>query len=244
MPNILAIDSSTEACSVALQIEGQIISRYQLAPRRHAELLLPMVDSVLKEGEIELDCLDAIACCVGPGAFTGLRIAISVAQGLAYAVKLPCIAISSLQIMAAEAFAGGDFRYCLASIDARMQEVYFSVYERGENNLPIEKHPQQVIAAESIQLATPLFESMCSKSNESSQFGTGVIKVGNGWAEYPCCSQINDLSTKSVQIKYPDAVQMFAIANANYQLRQLLKPEFLQPIYLRNNVAKKKSQQN
>ena len=232
MSKFLAIDSSTEACSVALYNEGEVVSQFELAPRKHAELLLPLVDSVLNSGNISLTDLDAIACGVGPGAFTGLRIAISVAQGLAYAAKLPCISISSLQTLAAEAFNENDNDLCLTSIDARMQEVYFSAFRKGTNGLPEEIQPEQVIAAENIVLDFNL--------NDYSK----VLKVGTGWDEYLYPREIKSLSSEPANIKYPNAKMMLNIALQHLKEKKLLKPEFLQPVYLRNNVAKKKSQQN
>lgn len=239
MSKILAIDSSTEACSVALLNEENIVKRFEIAPRKHAELLLPMVDSVLKEGDIALNQLDAVACCVGPGAFTGLRIAISVAQGLAYAANLPCIAISSLQTLAAEAFSQSERSICLSSIDARMQEVYFAGFKRGANDLPEEIHPQQVIGAENIIL-DPAFtterESLVEGKSE-------LVKVGTGWEVYQHAAMIESLNAQLLPIKFPNAEMMLAIADDHYLKGELLKPEFLQPVYLRNDVAKKKSQQ-
>lgn len=239
MSKILAIDSSTEACSVALQNEENIVNRFEIAPRRHAELLLPMVDSVLKEADISLSQLDAIACCVGPGAFTGLRIAISVAQGLAYAAKLPCISISSLQILAAEAFSTGEHSVCLSSIDARMNEVYFGAYVSGPSALPLEVHPQQVIASENIQLN----QAVVSVLNESITSHKNPVKVGNGWDHYKYPRNIAELPFSEIELRYPNAQSMLAIANHCFENNELLKPEFLQPVYLRNDVAKKKSQQ-
>ncbi len=239
MTRILAIDSSTEACSVALQNDGEIVSRFELAPRKHAELLLPMVDSTLTQADISLSDLDAIACCVGPGAFTGLRIAISVAQGLAYAAKLPCIGVSSLQILAAEAFYQSDALICLSSIDARMQEVYFAGFKRGEQGVPTEIHSQQVIAAEKIEL-NPLLLTEIGTTNSLT---SNLIKVGTGWQEYQYSAILDSAGLYLEQVKYPNAEMMLPIALAHFQNGELLKPEFLQPVYLRNNVAKKKSQQ-
>ena len=239
MPKIIAIDSSTEACSVALHNQGELVSRYELAPRKHAELLLPMVDSVLKEAGIELTDLDAIARSVGPGAFTGLRIAISVAQGLSFAAKLPCIGISSLQILAAEAFIKSDVSICLTSIDARMQEVYFSVFKRGAHDLPEVIHTEEVNASKSILLSPALITQLNGQTNNQKL----VAKVGTGWEEYCYCEQIETLLSQPIQIKHPKAEMMLSIALHDFQNNKLLKPAFLQPVYLRNNVAKKKSQQ-
>jgi len=236
MANILAIDSSTEACSVALEFDGVLVKRYKVAARKHAELILPMVDEVLKEANAQLTQLDAIACCVGPGAFTGLRIAISVAQGLAYGANLPCIPISSLQALAYDAYNQSDADICLAALDARMNEVYFSAFIRSDNNIPVEIHQQQVVPAEQIELSEKALQSV-------SQLPTKLVKAGNAWDVYPFSQQIDSLDAAQLNIQFPNAEMMLPIAKAAYKNQKLLKPEFLQPVYLRNNVAKKKSEQ-
>ena len=90
---ILAIETSTEACSASLDIDDSCISRYKIAPRKHTELILPMIDSLLQEADIGVNSLDAIAFGCGPGAFTGVRIAVGVTQGLAYPHDIPVIPI-------------------------------------------------------------------------------------------------------------------------------------------------------
>lgn len=239
MAKILAIDTSTEACSVAIGQVDAVFNRYQLSPRKHAELLLPMVDEVLRESGNRLADLDAIACCVGPGAFTGLRIAISAAQGLAYASGLPCMAISSLETLAFAAFSQTKAEICLAAIDARMKEVYFAGFIRGEDNRPVVIHEQQVVAPENIELSTSLAEWL--KNSTSAQTSA---KVGSGWREYDFCDSLDSIQSVTSDIILPDAKAMLAIAERAYANKALLKPELLQPVYLRNNVAKKKMVKN
>jgi len=236
MTNIIAIDSSAEACSVALEFDGVVVKQYRVEARKHAELLLPMVDRVLKETATQLDQLDAIACCVGPGAFTGLRIAISVAQGLAYGANLPCIPVSSLQTLAYDAFCHSKADICLTALDARMNEVYFAAFVRGDDNLPVETHQQQVISAGLIELSDATLQSISEQANQ-------LVKVGNGWGVYQFSQQIGTLDATQLSIQFPNAEMMLPIAKVAYQNQKLLKPEFLQPVYLRNNVAKKKSTQ-
>ncbi|PHS19741.1 MAG: tRNA (adenosine(37)-N6)-threonylcarbamoyltransferase complex dimerization subunit type 1 TsaB [Kangiella sp.] len=233
MSKILAIDSSTEACSVALMDEGKVYNRFQLAPRKHAELLLPMVDEVLKEAEIELVELDAIACCVGPGAFTGLRIAVSVAQGLAFASNLPCIAVSSLEILAISGFKQCQAEFCISAIDARMQEVYFAVFERDGD------FGAKIIGKEGVYKPMEIdleHWKIDSKSLSSSE----IVLIGSGWSEYEFNDSINRLSCTSLNNQFPDAKELLLIAETSLKSNKLLKPEQLQPIYIRNNVAKKK----
>jgi len=105
---ILAIETSTEACSVALVHGEEILARSELAPRRHGELVLPMADSLLAEAGMSRQALEGIAVGRGPGAFTGVRLAISLAQGMAMALDLPVVTVSSLQALAMEEDAGLD----------------------------------------------------------------------------------------------------------------------------------------
>ena len=234
MANILAIDSSTEACSVALSYQGETFQLFKHEPRKHAELLLPMVDQLLNQAGTKLDSLDAIACCAGPGAFTGLRIAISIAQGLAYANRLPCIAVSSLEILAFQAFKEFDCNVSIAALDARMSEVYFSIFNKSENNLTDEIYPSEVIAPEAI-----LLDQTCLDSFSDAK----VCLVGNGWQNYTFSDSVNSVNGEQLDILFPRADMMLPLAQRDYQLEKLCKPEFLQPVYLRNKVAKKKSEQ-
>src|SRR5215469_15762788 len=129
--NLLAIETSTEACSVALIHGDEVIARSEVAPRRHAELVLPMADALLAEAGLGRHALDAIAVGRGPGAFTGVRLGVSLAQGMALALDCPVITISSLAALALEA--PEDDAAILAVIDARMGEIYAASYRRDED---------------------------------------------------------------------------------------------------------------
>jgi tRNA threonylcarbamoyladenosine biosynthesis protein TsaB len=240
MTKLLAIDSSTEACSVALSIEGQVFSEYQISPRKHAELLLPMVDSVLSEAKSSLKELDAIACCVGPGAFTGLRIAISMAQSLAYASNKPCIEISSLQLLAAQAFQQSQSSICLASIDARMNEVYFAAFKRGADGLPALLSAERVVAPLEIELDSAFLAPANLSQLEIGQ----VVVAGSGWTAYEYGKSLNKIKQLKVNEVYPNAARMLPIAEKSYAQGEIINASKMRPSYLRNNVAKKKSAQH
>lgn len=238
MPTILAIDSSTEACSVALTYQGETFLRYEVSPRKHAELLLPMVDSLLREVGIQLGQVDAFACCVGPGAFTGLRIAISVVQGLAFATQKPCIAIDSLSVLANQCFANTEATTCLSAIDARMNEVYFGAFCRGKNNRS-ESISQLVVCGPKQLPLSEIKESMNGL----------VLLTGSGWNAYDFEHSMLERkyfeTSASADLQpYPSAKHMIVSALYQFENQSLLKPADLQPIYLRNNVAVKKSSQN
>lgn len=133
--NLLAIDTSTEIASVALQVKGELRTVEQGAQRQHAQLLLPMVEQLLAESELSLAQLDGIVFGRGPGSFTGLRIACSVAKGLAYANDLPLYPVSSLAVIAHQAFLQDEVltkdQRVLAVLDARMNQLYWACYNYG-----------------------------------------------------------------------------------------------------------------
>lgn len=124
---ILALDTSTEYCSIALLLDGEVLSREVLAERRHSELILPMLQRVLEETGLTLAQLDGIAFGAGPGSFTGLRIACGVTQGLAFGAELPVMGICTLEALAQEAGDGN----VITALDARMNEIYHAVYTKS-----------------------------------------------------------------------------------------------------------------
>ena len=133
---LLALETATEACSVALYLDGEVLERFEIAPRRHAELTLSWIDELLARTGIVKSQLDAIACGRGPGAFTGVRLAVAMVQGVALALDRPAIGVSTLHALALPAMreldAQGDNRSgVLAAIDARMGEVYLADYRRN-----------------------------------------------------------------------------------------------------------------
>ena len=134
MTTLLALDTATEACSVALLHDGRVLSHYEVAPRMHAQRLLPMIQQLLGEAGIAASALDAIAFGRGPGAFTGVRIAIGVVQGLAFALDRPVLPVSNLAVLAQRALREQGATQVAAAIDARMDEVYWGCYraEAGE----------------------------------------------------------------------------------------------------------------
>ncbi|MDI9229458.1 tRNA (adenosine(37)-N6)-threonylcarbamoyltransferase complex dimerization subunit type 1 TsaB, partial [Serratia bockelmannii] len=130
---ILALDTATEACSAALLNQQQIYARFEIAPRDHTQRILPLVQELLQVQQLELTALDALAFGRGPGSFTGVRIGIGIAQGLALGANLPMIGVSSLATMAQGAWRLTGATRVLAAIDARMGEVYWAEYQRDAN---------------------------------------------------------------------------------------------------------------
>jgi tRNA threonylcarbamoyladenosine biosynthesis protein TsaB len=224
---ILAIETSTHACSVALQKGQDVLHRRELAARKHGELLLPWVQGLLAEAELEVAALDAIAVSRGPGAFTGVRMGIAVAQGLAMAHHKPTIAISSLAACAHGAWRQTGANKHLVAFDARMGELYWGqvlVAEAGQARLLHES----VLRPEDVELPP----------DEDGSW----LAVSDGWAAYPEFQQRAQaclLADNSMQSWLPDAEDVLALAQTEYAAGRVLEPENLQPKYLRDNVAQK-----
>jgi len=223
---ILAIDTSTEACSAAVLNEGDIVSRYQVAPRQHAELILAMCDEVLAEAGCELTRLDAIAFGCGPGAFTGVRIATGVVQGIAFAHDLPVVPVSSLAAMAHVAWRETGAKHIMTAIDARINEVYWACYECSEQGV-VEVVPEQVCLPEDVTLPS-----------QGEWFG-----VGTGWQTYQdALSAVTTGKVHDIQPDlFPDAADIVQLASHVVAAGQAVPAEMALPVYLRDDVAKKKS---
>ena len=219
---ILAIDTSSEACSAALCIQDAIISRYEIAPRLHAELILPMVDQLLKQAEISLQQLDAIAYGCGPGAFTGIRVATGVAQGLSYACDKPVIPVSSLAALAQSIAVQHTF--IIPAFDARMGEVYCGVYEVNSDGLVTTVQDEVVIKPEDFLY----------------QLGQPCFGIGSGWASYPEELNLgigNNLLQGYEADRFPSAEYILPLAKQAFKLNRLIEPHQATPTYLRNRVT-------
>jgi len=230
MSNILALDTSTDACSAALLLDGRILQRFKVEPRRHTHLLLPMVEELLVEAQISLKALDAIAFGRGPGSFAGIRIATGAAQGLALAADLPVVPVSTLEAMAFAADeSAGD--YLLTALDARMDEVYWCAWQRKGQALHLLVE-EQVSAPADMQLPAAVS-------------GNVFAALGSGWCyreRMPAAltAVINGYTTDV----YPQAEAMARLAAAAVARGEVMTPDDAQPVYLRDQVAwKKKDQQ-
>jgi tRNA threonylcarbamoyladenosine biosynthesis protein TsaB len=231
--NYLAIDASTEACSVALQVNDKVYSRYEICPQSHSLQLLPMVDEVLKEANIELSQCDGLIFGRGPGSFTGVRIGVGVAQGLAFSADLPVVGVSSLQAMAQWAYIKYQQEKVFAVIDARMGEVYNGYFVLDENNIMHE----QVLADQSCEAVT-LPEQVSSRLADI--VVTPVYGVGSGWDAYS--EQLSTLKNNNdtPDILFPCAEAMLTIGIATLKSGKGVKAEDAQPVYVRDTVSWKK----
>jgi len=219
---LLAIDTVTEACSVALWQDGEVTSREAVAIQRHTEMVLPMVDAILAESEIRLSQLDAIAFDRGPGSFTGLRIGAGVTQGLALGLDLPVIPVSSLATLAQGAWRQKGQASVISCIDARQAEVYWAAY-RHKDGIMVTNTGEQLGPAVAIRIKMP-----------GQWFG-----VGTGFLRYAKeLGQLPDVSWSGMEgERYPLACDMLPAALDAWQRREYLPASDAIPVYLRNNVA-------
>lgn len=215
---ILALDTSTEACSVALSLDDAVTERFELG-RRHGERLLAMVEELLVESSLVLTQLDAVAFGRGPGSFTSLRIGAGVAQGLAFGADLPVVPVSSLATLAQ----GVDAPKVLAVFDARMQQVYFGAYVRGGDGL-VTLAGTEVVAGPA---QVPLPE------------GAGWTGAGSGWDQYAelLHQRLAPNVSNSLQHRHPRARHVARLAMAAFQRGEAVAPEKALPVYVRDDVA-------
>jgi tRNA threonylcarbamoyladenosine biosynthesis protein TsaB len=219
--NLLALETATDCCSVALLTDAGVLEDHRLAPRQHAALILPMIECLLAQAGLTRQALDVIAFGRGPGAFTGLRIAAGVAQGLALGLDRPVVPVSTL---AALAQAGGADR-ALAALDARLGEIYFGYYTRGADGLVLADAADGLAPPEAVRL--PL---------DPAWRGVGV---GPGWCAYGevlrarlghCIDAVN----ADVQ---PRAGGLARLAAAAFARGEALSAELALPVYLRDRVT-------
>jgi len=236
---ILAIETATEACSAALLINdaqvirnetesnesenSKIITRFQLAPREHTKLILPMLDEVLEEANIQLNEVDAIAFGRGPGAFTGLRIAAGVAQGVALSVDKPVIPVSTLAALALKATEQADFdqdKIIVVALDARMEEVYWGKFKFTKGVLELRGKEQ-----------VNKLEHLLNHVGKDP-----IVAIGNGWAvsSDPLPNNIN-----FIENCLPSAEHIARLALLLFKASKTVTIEEAQPVYIRNDVAKK-----
>ncbi len=234
---ILAIETATEACSAALLLDAagdKIVSRFQLAPREHTRLILPMMQEVLGEANLELSEVDAIAFSRGPGAFTGLRIAAGVAQGVAVAIDKPVIPVSTLAALALQAYQQYKTEGMIFSaLDARMGEVYWGCFDLQEGT-------PRLVGEEQLGKPEQLLQAVFAREKQDQQ-KNGIIICGSGWDAYHDALFSEGLPEYIHHIKrlYPGADAIAKLAASEYLANNTVTAENAQPVYLRDKVAKK-----
>ncbi|WP_374012170.1 tRNA (adenosine(37)-N6)-threonylcarbamoyltransferase complex dimerization subunit type 1 TsaB [Pseudoxanthomonas koreensis] len=223
---LLALETATEACSVALYLDGEVRERFEVAPRRHAELALPFAEALLAEAGIARTQLDAIAVGRGPGAFTGVRLGIALAQGIALALERPLVPVSTLAILAAAARADGPARI-LAAIDARMGEVYVGAYGREGGHI-VALDGERVLRPD--QVALPLLAGEAGGDGAWQGVGTGFAAADGALVQHLSLQQVDAQAL-------PRAAVLARLAVAAHARGEALAPERVEPAYLRDNVA-------
>ena len=226
---LLALDTSTEACSVALWHKGEKTHLDELAQCTHTKRILPMIDELLANSGINLKQVDALAFGRGPGSFTGVRVGAGIAQGLAFGADLPVIAVSNLTAMAQAAFELHQVENVAAAIDARMNEVYFSQVKR-------EKVRSEL--GEFFQWNPVIEEQVCQPEKVLEQLSDlTAYRVGTGWGAYP---QFKEKGLDGSDIILPSAQYMLELALADYTQNKVISALEIEPVYLRNEVTWKK----
>jgi tRNA threonylcarbamoyladenosine biosynthesis protein TsaB len=224
---ILALDTSTEYCSVALLRDSEILNQEILAEQRHSELILPMVRRTLDEAGLTLTQLDGIAFGSGPGSFTGLRIACGVTQGLALGADLPVIGICTLEALAQDAGEKGTVAGVIAALDARMSEIYHAAYRRTADGwLPVSE------------------PALCSPHHAPLVSGNDWTVCGSGFEMYEeiLQSRYHGCIGHVISGLRPNARAIVQLAAAEFRKGSGIDPADAAPLYIRNKVALKEKE--
>ena len=220
---LLAIETATPACSAALSVDGEILERYALAPRQHAALMLPMVESLLLEAGLTVPQLDAIAFGRGPGSFTGVRIAASMVQGIAFAADLPVVPVSTLAALALGGMRESQLPRVLAVMDARKAEVYWGSYVKtGDDVMTLQGR-----------------ECVCAPDAVPATGQDDWLGVGGGWSAYgeQLMQRLGERVVRLMPDLEPRAADVARLAVHDFHHGVRVRPEEALPVYLRNNVA-------
>ncbi|SBT81904.1 tRNA threonylcarbamoyladenosine biosynthesis protein TsaB [secondary endosymbiont of Trabutina mannipara] len=229
---ILAIDTATEACSAAIMLDNDILlKKFTIAPKEHTQLILPMVDSLLSEAGITLSNLDALAFSCGPGNFTGVRISIGIAQGLALGADLPLIGISTLAILAEGAWRNTGANQVLTAINAHMQKVYWAPYQRQGPGIWIGEEHEVIVETRALDTIIADF------------IGCWAI-AGTGWQNNSAFVNYEHLQLINGKILLPNAQDILPLALHKYYHGNMKPIGLVKQNYLHNEVLWKNFQKN
>ena len=231
---LLAFETATEACSVAVYVDGEVRERFEVAPRRHAELALPWAEQLLADAGIARAQLDAIALSRGPGAFTGVRLAIALAQGIALALDRPLVPVSTLAVLASQVPAPrvtaveggcdvGMAHAILAAIDARMGEIYTGTFVHRGDRL-------EATSAEAV--VAPAGYALPGADSDWVGVGTGFAA-----ADGVLVARLQERFLRVDAQALPHAADLARLAADALRRGEVIAPEHVEPAYLRNNVA-------
>lgn len=216
---ILAFDTSSSACSVAIQNGAKVEISHKIAPMQQAKLILPMIHELLDMTTLTVDKLDAIIYGCGPGSFTGIRIATSVAQGLGFAADKPVIPVSSMAAIAQSAYLEHHCMKQMVAIDARMGQVYWALYKIGQHDC-VELIGQEVV---------------CDPNEIPMPEDSGWSATGDGWDIYKQClekrSGVKPDAIYSLQL--PSALALLYLGRAKFERGEWVTASKAEPVYLR-----------
>ncbi len=222
--NLLAIETSTDACSVALLAGTELLIDHRFAPQQHGTLVLPMIDKLMADASLSPTQLDGVVFGRGPGSFTGVRICVALTQGIALGADVGVVGISTMQSVAQGVYRVNQDSVVAVSLDARMDEVYYAAYQ-----------------VDSAGLMSAITDEVLCAPEDIPALGDGITAcwAGSGAERY---SEVlsNQYSVPSEQIRkdaWPHAQDLISLATPIAQSNQLLAPEQAMPIYLRNKVA-------
>jgi tRNA threonylcarbamoyladenosine biosynthesis protein TsaB len=223
---VLALDAATEACSVALLCDGELNIRTLESGKGHAQQILRMVEQVLADAEVSLSMLDGLAASIGPGALTGVRISVAVAQGLAFGAGLRVVPITTLEALSMQVL-DGDTHRAIACLDARMGEVYWGCFAADAARGVVEMSPSRVDPPDRI---------VAKFAQTPSELSGSFRGVGRGFAAYPLLAAIPSLRLDDAPSRaLPSAGDMARLGVL--RLAEAVDPADLQPLYLRDKVA-------
>jgi tRNA threonylcarbamoyladenosine biosynthesis protein TsaB len=220
---LLAVETSTEACSAALFIDGEIRERFELAPQKHTRLILPMIDGLMAEAGLKPRQLDALAFSRGPGSFTGVRIATGVIQGIALGADLPVVPVSTLAAIAQDFFDHNDDNAAFVAMDARMGEIFWGVYRRDALGYAELIGDEAVTPADSVE-----FPDLAG------------VGIGSGWGVYPqeLMARLGGLVSRYQAELLPRAGAIARLGARGFEQGLAVAVEQAMPVYLRDKVAK------
>jgi tRNA threonylcarbamoyladenosine biosynthesis protein TsaB len=225
---ILALDAATEACSAALLVSrdatlagAEVIGRYEELGKSHAQKILGMAEALLAEAQVPWSALDGIAASVGPGAFTGVRVSVAVAQGLAFGAGLPVVPVTTLEALAWALMQHG-VTHALACLDARMGEVYWGCFAADK--------PTGLIASSASRVGPPagvVLPLPCAHRG-----------IGRGFSAYPQLAALPGVMVDPADLRaLPNAREFAGLGALRFRAGAALDPADLSPLYLRDKVA-------
>lgn len=222
---LLAFDTSTSACSVAVCDDSLVKQEHYNVPMQHGKMLLPMIHALLQKAHLQATQLDAIVYGAGPGSYTGIRIASSACQALAYAISKPVIQVSSLHALAQTAWQQYQYQNVIVLQDARMNEVYCAQYEVNEDQM-------RPLVADGVLPVDRVFEHLASAKNSKNQ---PIYAVGDAWRlfSHSDIEKLGIIQTEHTSQLMPSARALLEIGKISYSKGLLRNPEEAQPIYLR-----------